>query len=99
MNSNKLLATLLLIGTQAFSTSFTFGESIELDNEKELIILVHKNQEYCAEEISDGKIYLKPEHIYPTKEGVFLRLDQFSLAKLLCICSDEKGCYIKENFE
>lgn len=89
----KKIFLLVLAFCPCFATSFSFGESIEVSNQKELLELILQNKEYCSQDIEEGKIYLKPEMVFLAKEGTFLRIDQFSLVQLPSISSDEKGLF------
>ncbi len=77
-----------------FATSIALGESIDVENEKELFDLILTNKDFCTDAIIEGKIYLKPEKIESTDEGPFLWIDHFSLIKLPDLHSDESGRYI-----
>lgn len=94
MSLKKYLVLFLCLATQGFSTSFTFGESVDVESEKEYEELILENLEYFSSKVEGEKIYLLPEQIYPTKDGCFLRIDQFSLVKVPCLYSNEEGCYI-----
>jgi len=85
---------MLLAAAKGFSTSFSFGESIDDIDQKQLIELITENNEYCTDKMIGGRIYLKPDQIYPSREGVFLRINQFDLVRLSCVYSDDEGCYI-----
>src|SRR5690348_8640024 len=90
----KIFAFLISLPSICFPVSFTFGESIECRNYDELVGEVLANEGECVNNIEGEKVYLKPENIFPAKEGVFLKLDHFSLVRLPSLYSDEKGCYI-----
>ncbi|MBI3258490.1 MAG: hypothetical protein HYZ54_03275 [Ignavibacteriae bacterium] len=48
----------------------------------------------CIQESIDDKIYLNPEKIIPTQQGLFLNLEGENYVTLPMIYSDEYGCYI-----
>lgn len=89
------MALSLFILPMIASTSFTFGESIDTQTESELLNLILDNKEYCTQVIEEEKIYLKPDQIFPTEDGIFLRINQFDLVKISPVFSDELGCYIE----
>jgi len=90
----KRLVILCLVNISCFATSFALGESIDVNDETELLELILENREYCTKSIIGGKIYLKSDKIEPSNEGSFLWIDRFSLVKLPTIYSDENGLYI-----
>jgi hypothetical protein len=90
----RILGMLLFAAASGFSTSFPFGESIDGIDQKQLVELITENGEYCTDKMVGGRIYLKSGQIYPSREGVFLRINQFDLVRLSCVCSDDEGCYI-----
>lgn len=86
---------LILLGsTSCFATSFSFGESIEINNNQALLELIMQSEKYCAENITAGKIYFNSEKIFPVGEEVFLRINHFDLIKLPSLFSDENGYFI-----
>lgn len=77
-----------------YGTSFVFGESIDVDDRAQLIGLILDNSDYCLTDVSEGKIFLKPDKIYPTNEGCFLRINHFDLVRLPKVYSNERGCFL-----
>jgi hypothetical protein len=77
-----------------YATSFTFGESIDVASHEQLIQLILENRNYCAEEVTDSEIRLKSNQLYPTEEGLFLRINQFDLVRLPYVLSSADGCSI-----
>jgi hypothetical protein len=90
----KFIFMMLFLSSACFATSFSFGESIEVNNKNELLDLVLQNANYCIEQIVNEQIYLKPKKIFNSREGVFLKLNRFYLVRLECLHSNERGCYI-----
>ena len=84
---------MILAAAPCFAVSFTFGESMEV-SEGELVELILENQGYCTNGIEDGKIYLKPENVFPVDEETFLRVENMAVVRLPCVWSDEKGYFI-----
>ena len=76
------------------ATFFSCGELLEISGDKELIDHILANKEYCTEDITAGKIYLKGEKIITVEMGDFLRIDDDFLVRLPAIFSDEKGRFI-----
>jgi len=77
-----------------FATSFSFGESIEICNQNEFTDVILENQNYCLNKVINNKAYLKVKNIYPTNEGIFLRISKFHLVKLESVLSDNEGSYV-----
>ncbi len=77
-----------------FTTSFSFGESLDVDDQDQILDLIVENSEYCVEKRWGNQIFLKPDQIYPTDEGMFLRLNHFDLVRLPYLYSTEEGCYV-----
>lgn len=85
----------LIYASIYFATSFSFGESVDVTSDEEVVSLILDHQEYCIEMVTADKIYLKPQKLFPSKEGVFLSVDQFVLVKIPRLFSDQDGCYIR----
>lgn len=94
MSRKGIFAMAFFFAASACATSFTFGESLDVDDPHQIVQLVIENLEYCTLRISNDRIFLKPNLIYPTDEGVFLRINQFDLVRLPHLYSNEEGCYI-----
>ncbi len=99
MRKYLLFIACLLVSNALSATSFVFGESVDVTNHEHLIGLILENREYCAEEVTDSDIRLKPDQLYPTKEGLFLRINQFDLVRLPYVLSDSDGCAISMSSE
>ncbi|HAB98406.1 MAG TPA: hypothetical protein DCE71_01120 [Parachlamydiales bacterium] len=94
----KWILGFFVVLSPCFATSFSFGESLEMSSDSELIDLIMQNKSYCVEDISEGNIYLTAKRVLTTREGVFLRLNRHDLVRLSILFSNEKGCFIPLNY-
>ncbi len=95
MNRNLVLFLLLICACPLLSTSFSFGEVVTPHDQTEFLQLILANKEYCTERITSEAILVKSEQIYPTNEGLFLRINQFELVRLPHVMSSADGCYVE----
>lgn len=55
----------------------------------------HESYDTCVQSICNEKIYLKPEAILPTPDGLFLQVNDETIVPLPQLNSDANGCYIE----
>jgi hypothetical protein len=49
----------------------------------------------CIYNVVDGKAYINPERIFPTRQGLFLRVNANQYTPISLLYSDAQGCYIQ----
>lgn len=91
----KSIAVVLISSAALSAASFTFAESTDFDTHDETVDFILKTKEFCTALVEDGRIYLKPEHIYKCSEGIFLRTDELEATRLPKLYYSELGPYIK----
>jgi len=60
-----------------------------------LLTEIVSNDCECIVNIADDKVYVKPERIFPTSQGLFLHLGTDLYFPFLLLFSDDQGCYIQ----
>ncbi len=60
----------------------------------EAITQIITNKNICIERYENGKIYLKPDRIFPTEKGLYLNLNDQEYLFLSNLNSDAQGCFI-----
>jgi len=90
-----LICSVLIIRSAYAGLSFAGGESIDVSSEKERMEILLEQRQNCIDKIENGKVYFKPEAVYPVKERIFLWVNHFDLVELPNIQCDENGhCFI-----
>ena len=56
---------------------------------------VLENEYHCVHKIDNDKIYINPENIFPTTQGVFINLNGYDHILAPQISSDLAGCFIE----
>ena len=54
-----------------------------------------ENQSYCIEAFEGNKIFIRPENIISTNQGLFIKVNEEELYKLPLIKFNKKGHYIE----
>jgi len=84
-----LLATMISIS----SIGFTNEASEEWNDELREAIQANENQ--VVDHYDEDKIYVKPEKIHPTPQGVYLNLNEDEYIFVPSLRSDNQGCYVQ----
>lgn len=77
-----------------FFLSMLALSSISASSNCEVLNEITANGNVCVERIEGGKIYLKPERIFSTNNGLYLDLNESDFILLTSINSDSRGCYL-----
>ena len=79
----------------ALLSFFTFNQCIQAEsNYGTLINQIIANEYFCVQEYEEEKIYLRAENIYPTENGLLLKVNDQDYICLLLLQSDNTGCYV-----
>lgn len=84
-----------------FSTMVTFLSANEIYTETASHHLIHKvieNREYCVAAFEGDKIFINPENIVSTSEGLFINLDGTEMARLPLLQFSKRGHFIEGSF-
>jgi len=60
-----------------------------------LLTQIGSNDCECVVNVTDDKIYVNPERIFPTSQGLFLHIRANEYVALPLLFSDDQGCFIK----
>jgi len=93
---HNLLRNLALCGLFLFSTldAFSTGEYTNKENIQSSILSLLNGRDKAISLIeSDGKVYLKPEAIVPTEQGLFVKTESGDYLEIPFLISGEHGCY------
>jgi len=85
---------------RAFSAFFLFCctlcfASEPLETHDALLTEIVSNNCECVVNVTDDKVYVNPERIYPTSQGLFLCVGTDEYVPLPLLLSDDQGCYIQ----
>jgi len=83
---------LTLIAIFISSISFADEASNSIDNE--VMDKIEANKNICVSGYSEDRVYLNPNRIFPTEEGVYLNLNDVDYILIPTLNSDSSGCYI-----
>ncbi len=53
------------------------------------------NDHCCISNVTDDKVYINPDRIFPTQHGLFLNVDEDRIVAIPVLYSDSQGCYIQ----
>ena len=84
---------LMLIGMMMSTVCLAHIDDTYIHEEILQQIIVY--EDLCVERIEDEKIYLQHNRIFPTSNGIYLKIDEVNFILLNNISSDTKGCYIE----
>ena len=91
-----LLRILFVMGL--FSSAVCFShESPEPDDA--LLSEIFANQSECIISIVEDRIYVNPEKIFPTTQGLFLNVNEAEYIVIPTLHSDAQGCYIQQVYD
>ncbi len=83
---------LTFIAVLASSTSFAHEANNPIDNE--LMDKIEANKNTCVCGYFEDKLYLHPNRIFPTEQGIYLNLNDVDYVLLPILNSDSRGCYL-----
>jgi hypothetical protein len=83
---------LTLIAVLVSSTCLAHEASNLTDNETMSKIEANKN--VCVYGYSENRLYLNPNRIFPTEQGIYLNLNDVDYVLLPTLNSDSSGCYL-----
>src|SRR5262249_49362935 len=78
-----------------FISSICFADEANKDWNDELREAIQANENEVVEHYEEDKIYINPEKIHPTPQGVYLNLNDQEFIFVPTLNSDNQGCYIK----
>jgi hypothetical protein len=77
----------------ATCTCFAHDVSDTIDDG--IIHQIAANKNTCVIGVAEERIYLNPNRIYPTDQGLFLNLNDVDYVRLPTLNSDFNGCYVR----
>ncbi|MDN3507154.1 MAG: hypothetical protein P0S96_07995 [Simkaniaceae bacterium] len=87
--SFRTLICLMFTIFSVFISSSLFSQEI-VDVAEYLV----ENNSSCVTQISGEKVYIDAERIFPSNEGLYLRLDSENFISLPYLRADTEGCYL-----
>lgn len=84
--------TLALIAILASSIGFAQDAIDPIDDQIINEIVTNKNT--CVVGCTEDRIYLNPDRLFPTEQGLYLNLNDADYVLLPTLNSDESGCYV-----
>lgn len=87
----KILSAAMLLLS---STCFAHNANQEAWDD-ELLTSILANENECVLHYEDQKIYLNPDKIHPTSQGVYLNLNENEFIFVPILNSDNQGCYVE----
>ena len=84
--------TLILIAILASSIGFAQEANDAIDSRIIGEIVANKNT--CVVGCSKDRIYLNPNRIFPTEQGIYLNLNDADYILLPTLNSDSQGCFV-----
>ena len=84
--------TLTLIAILASSIGFAQEANDTIDSR--IIDGIVANKNTCVVGCSEDRIYLNPDRIFPTEQGLYLNLNDEDYVLLSTLNSDSNGCYV-----
>lgn len=89
-----MLKTILFVFCSIFCISCFANMDVLEINDAALNEII-ANGHACTDGVADDKIYINPDRIIPTREGLFLNVDGERFIPIPLLHSDSQGCYIK----
>lgn len=83
---------LSLIVALTSNLCFAYESNNFFDNE--VMDKIEANKNTCVYGYTENKVYLKPDRIFPTEQGVYLNLNDVDYVLLPTLNSDSNGCYV-----
>ena len=90
----KFLAVSVAVFLSMLTTSLRSETEL---SENHLLYQIMENESYCVEQYSEEKIFLKPENIIFSRNGVLLNLNGYDLVSLPQVAANHLGFYIDRN--
>ena len=91
----KFLAVSVAVFLSMLTTSLRSETEL---SENHLLYQIMENESYCVEQYSEEKIFLKPENIIFSRNGLLLNLNGYDLVSLPQVVVTHLGFYIEKNF-
>ena len=89
----------LMIPAFLGAMSSLYAEMVPLETaEHHLIHKVVENHEYCVSAFDGDKIFIRPENIAPTSQGLFINLNGSELSPLPLLQFNRHGHFIEGSF-
>jgi hypothetical protein len=76
------------------TSSLCFARDTVDDLDDGIINEIVSNKNTCVVDCSEDKIYLNPNRIFPTEQGLYLNLNDVDYVLLPILNSDSNGCYV-----
>ncbi|NGX37163.1 MAG: hypothetical protein K1000chlam2_00316 [Chlamydiae bacterium] len=86
--SVSLMFTIFLI----FCTS-----TLRSEQPNEITTYLISSESSCITRITESKVYINPDKIFPTNEGLFLELEQNEFVALPYLLADNEGCFVEKS--
>lgn len=83
---------LTFIAILASSTCLAHEVNNSIDNV--LMDKIEANKNICVADYSEDRVYLNPNRIFPTEQGMYLNLNDVDYVLLPTLNSDSNGCYL-----
>ncbi len=83
---------LTFIAILASSTCLAHEENNPIDNG--LMDKIEANKYTCVSGCSEDRVYLNPNRIFPTEQGMYLNINDVDYVLLPTLNSDSNGCYL-----
>ncbi len=77
------------------ATCTCFAHDVSDTSDDGIIHQIAANQNTCVIGVAEEKIYLNPNRIYPTEQGLYLNLNDVDYVLLPSLNSDHNGCYVR----
>lgn len=77
-----------------FIFSFSFAHQVDRSAYNEILDKIEANKNICVDGVSEDRIYLKPDRLFPTEQGIYLNLNDIDYVHLPILNSDSNGCYV-----
>jgi hypothetical protein len=90
-----MLKTILAIMISLSSIGFTHEASEDWNNE--LSKAIQANENAVVDHYDEDKIYLNPDKIHPTPQGIYLNLNDQEFIFVPTLSSDAQGSYVNAN--
>lgn len=88
------MMTKILAAVVIFASNFCAASEADNQTYNEILHKIEANKNTCVSSRSEDRIYLNPDRIFPTEEGLYLNLNDVDYVHLPILSSDRNGCYI-----
>jgi hypothetical protein len=78
----------------AFISSICFAHEAHYPLDNGIMDKIEANKNTCVCGYSEDRVYLNPNRIFPTEQGIYLSLNDVDYVLLPTLNSDSNGCYL-----